>query len=133
MKKLLNLIAVVVLLMGFSQCKKDGDGKMYNGYFYAMSANPQEGDLYLYIDGVYKGQLTYLKSAPTCDNDAAKKQALFIPIKSGSYLLEAKTKSGNLLSRGTLFFSENESSIKGSLGGQYTVMSGTCITVGLGE
>ena len=124
---------LAALAFTFSQCKKEGDGKMFNGHFYAMTSNPADGDLYLYIDGNLKGLLPYHKTPPLCNDTSIEKQTLFINIKSGNYTFEAKTINGVVVAKAKEFFSANEVSGSGDKGSEYAAVSNDCLIIGLGE
>ena len=133
MRNSFNIIVLLLIAFTFTQCKKEGDGKMFNGHFYATSSNPADGDLYLYIDGNLKGILPYQKTTPLCNDTNIEKQTLFINIKSGNYMFEAKTINGVVVAKSKEFFSSNELSGSAEKGSEYSSVSDDCLLIGLGE
>jgi hypothetical protein len=134
MKTINKIASLLFVLALFQNCKKEGDGTIFNAYFYAASYNSNDGQMILYIDGVSKGDLPYLAYKSINNNDSIKKATLFMNLKSGNYILEAKTKSGTLISKAKIFVASNESSGSSAKGGEYTILyPDNSLFIGLGE
>jgi len=130
MKSFKKSAIVLFVLIVFSHCRKDDT--TFNSFFYANWAN-SEGNLNLFIDDELKGELPYLSVAPTCDDDSLKQIALNIPLKSGKYKIEAKTKGGVIKSSGNIRISSTRIGVSGRMGGQGVNSQGGCTFIFLSE
>lgn len=133
MKNYVAVFAVaLVSLFVFAQCKKElNDNEVYNAGFYSSRQN---GKLFLYIDGAYKGELPYFAAPPTCEQNFSETQSPFYyTLKSGEYKIEGKDERGNLISSGTLRMNKSEFGGTGYIGGQDARRNGDCVMVGLYE
>lgn len=124
LKFLIPVIAVLLLLY----CRKDD--KIYNTYVYTANTIDQ-GRLSLYIDDAYRGEIPYLGSKLTCDNDTLKQKALFLTLKSGKYKIVAKDQQGSEKSSATLKISERRLSSKSRMGSQEMSSQGDCLIIRL--
>ena len=88
-----SLLIAFALVIGLAGCKMlRGEG--FNTYFWTSSAGQK---VYLFIDGENKGELPYLPTAPDCDNEESKKNALMIALPAGSYEITVKNADQKVL------------------------------------
>ena len=91
MKRIYLFIISICCTMLFVQCNVHT--KSFNTWFWTSN---KEDNCHLFIDDVDHGPLPQLNTAPVCDDEKLKKQALFIQLPSGSYDLEVKDSKGNV-------------------------------------
>ena len=112
MKKLLILSAgpvYLLLLAGFTCSHPGTDTKMGKAFFWKKTDSAVTH--YLYIDNIEKGALPFLSNLLTTPgSDIAQKQGLAINLKTGSYNITAKDKTGNILCTGTLLLKKTAGS-----------------------
>lgn len=112
MKKILILSAgpvYLLLLAGFTCAPKITDTKTAKASFWKRTDDAVTH--YLYIDNTEKGVLPFIPdSLTTPGSNIAQEQGLTIHLKSGSYNIMAKDKSGSILCTGTLFMKNTRGS-----------------------
>jgi hypothetical protein len=87
-----NLFIITILCtLLFAQCNVQT--KSFNTWFWTRNKNEI---CHLFIDEKDMGPLPQLASAPECDDESLKKQALFVNLPSGNYDVEVKDSKGNL-------------------------------------
>lgn len=131
MKKSIFITVIVIgALLLFSQCRKDDT--TFNAHFYA-NWSATDAPLGLYIDGEYKGDLSYLKIKPTCDDDSLKSRTLNLTLKSGKYKIETKDQLGVVRTSSKILLSERRISTSGGIGGQEIIVDDKCAMIGVTE
>ncbi len=126
-----KLIFFALLLLAWSiftfSCKKDDT--VYNAYFYSK-AELNQSKLFLYIDGNYNGELKYLVTTPTCDNDESKRDAFYVKLPAGKYKITTKNEHGIVKNESELKFDKKSISGSGTLGGDEVSHDGNCLVMG---
>ncbi|HEX2846552.1 MAG TPA: hypothetical protein VHN59_08385 [Chitinophagaceae bacterium] len=88
-----SVLIAFVMVAGFAGCRMlQGEG--FDTYFWTSSAAQK---VYLFIDGENKGELPYLPTAPDCDNEESKKNALMVALPAGSYEIAVKNAEQKIL------------------------------------
>ena len=124
-----NFFIAIVVIAFFSQC-----GRHYRDWdVYFWSSNALESGLHLYINGRERGMVPVLSTAPSCNDDYSKKQALYIPLPSGKYKIELRDSSGKTIAAETfkIFYSSHDITISSTVDNGFpaprSVSSGTCL------
>lgn len=126
------LVACVLAVILFAQCKKDCD-MVYNAQFYTPQST---GKLFLYIDGNYQGELPYMATAPECGKVYSDEQKPFTTqLRSGEYKLEGKDEHGVVRTAAIIRFDRKSSYLGGGPvgGGASFNTSGDCAIISLFE
>lgn len=120
MKNLLKSISVFVLVLLAASCKKEKDTTIYKNYFYTIDSS-FEIPLKLYVNGVYKGTLPYIKGpvgAPLPVTDPVlTSTALILDLPAGQYDIQARKANDSVVVSGYIRFKKNESGSGGTMGG----------------
>lgn len=91
MKKIFIPVIFILCSIMLVHCKVHT--KSFNTWFWTSN---HEDTCHLFIDNVDHGLLPHLGSAPECNDEELKKQALFIHLPSGNYVVEVKDSKGNI-------------------------------------
>ena len=113
MKSLSQFFFAAAFIICFSGCTRDDS--VFNCKFYT-SINSNEATLTLFIDGVNKGTLPYISTAPAC-GDSLISQTLQLQLESGRYKFEARDASGTVKSYSKVKITERTKSVNGNMGG----------------
>ena len=130
MKNILKiaLVPVLVILL-LTQCNKADNSKIFNANFYTTTATTK---VYLYLDDVYKGELPYFATTPSCrafDGDGYGPLSFQLP--SGEYHLVGKDAQGEIVSESTIKISRNKMHVSGRLGGSGLSSNDDCLMIGV--
>ena len=125
-----SLAAFALTILLFTQCRKNepSSNTTYSAHFWT-SMQSNDGELKLYIDNVYKGDLPYLAYKPDCSNNDLNQKLLSFPLPSGKHFIEAKDVHGNVKSSSNMKIETNSQSVSGGEGGMGSVSTGTCLVV----
>lgn len=96
-------------------CQKDDT--IFTGYFYTLNS-PDEARLFLFIDGLGKGELPYIKHYAGFSTDSIRIHSLKVPLAAGKHKLEAKDQNGHTRSWGSIRITKNKLSSSGGEGSQ---------------
>jgi hypothetical protein len=131
-RPVIAFLSACMFLVLFTNCRKeDSTAVVYNANFYS-SVSSSDGEMSLFVDGKYIGELPYLSQAPTCDKvDGDGNKPLYMQLKPGTYKIVGKDASGNVKSSGTLSISKNRMESSGYIGGQEIRSNGDCLAIGL--
>lgn len=132
-KKLLLAAALAVCSStGLVQCTKDNTDQLFHVSFYTTR---QTGEMFLFIDGVNKGRLSWFASMPPCGDTGGDVIRVPLPLElpSGEYQVVGKDEQGHVLCNSTMRISEHRKSVSGNMGGLHLASSDDCISVGLSE
>jgi len=133
MKTLISTITtlgIVVLLL--TQCNKADF--FYDLYFYT-NMDSADVTLSIYLDDEFDGEIPYLSTDPTCDNDTLKQQSLLLTVQSGKYDVVAKDAQGNIKASGEIKVGANGYKYESQIGKieatTMTVGNDHCMVIGL--
>ncbi|MBL7711412.1 MAG: hypothetical protein JNL13_03065 [Chitinophagaceae bacterium] len=141
MKKHLFTVAAATLALSLASCDKKDDPipTKLQGYFYTPDSTSSEKPLTLYMDGVKKGYLPYIKASYDRPLDFAdpvlKSTALQFEFMSGTHRFESRDAEGKVVSSTTMSFDYYKNGTSGSatssVGGAGSSSTGTTAVVWL--
>lgn len=141
MKKHLLTVAAAAMAFTFASCDKEDDPipTKLQGYFYTPDSTSSEKPLTLYMDGVKKGYLPYIKAAYDRPLDFAdpvlKSTALQFEFMSGTHRFESRDTDGKVVSSSVMSFEYSKNGTGGSatssVGGAGSSSTGTTAVIWL--